>query len=60
MLATMEVRASHIFREGNILANILSNFALRFDDGYSSPVIIPKIRAAAGDNRTGKSNYRFR
>lgn len=62
LLANMEVRASHIFQEGNVPADILSNVALRFDGFFWWEMwdyAIPEIRTAVYEDRIGKCKYRF-
>lgn len=61
MLKSMEVRCSHIFREGNIHADIVSNIALlhpqfQFKWWCGS---IPEIQKTVIDDRIGRTQYRF-
>ena len=59
LLKGMEFRASHIYKEGNVPVDVLSNMALAYDDftwwGYE----IPEIRGAILANRLGLPMYRF-
>ena len=59
LLADMEIRTSHIFREGNVPPNSLSNTALNVDSFCWWDYGIPEIRGAVYDDRIGKAKYRF-
>ena len=54
LLENMEVRFSHIFREGNRVADILSNVALDFDGFRWWDEAIPPIYSAVGSDRMGQ------
>jgi len=58
-LSSMEVRASHIYREGNVPADILSNVALTYDYFTWWSYAIPEIQSAVDDNMLGRPIYRF-
>ncbi|KAM7472576.1 hypothetical protein LguiA_010759 [Lonicera macranthoides] len=53
MLDDMEVRSSHIFREGNVLADILSNMALRHVFFVWWDSVIDDIKVAVSEDRLG-------
>ena len=59
LMESMEVRHSHIFREGNVPADTLSNVALRYSDLQWWDSIIPEILGSVGDDFLGKSKFRF-
>ncbi|KAM7497439.1 hypothetical protein LguiA_021853 [Lonicera macranthoides] len=59
MLKRMEFRASHIYREGNVPADILSNMALVNSDFTWWSHDISVIRRAVMDDMLGEPKYRF-
>ena len=56
---SMEFRFSHIFREGNQAADILSNVALDHDGFRWWDEAIPPIYSAVYADRIGQVQYRF-
>ncbi|KAM7517189.1 hypothetical protein LguiA_006772 [Lonicera macranthoides] len=58
-LDSIEFRFSHVYREGNIPADILSNYALSFDVFKWWDDVIPEIQKAVSCNCIGAANYRF-
>lgn len=60
MMPQMDIRSSHIYREGNVLADILSNVALEREEFKWWERAIPEISKAVYEDRIGKIQFRFR
>ena len=59
LLKQMEFRAYHIYREGNVPADILSNVALLYDDFTWWYYPILEIRSAVLADSAGRPGFRF-
>lgn len=59
LLAGLDVQTSHIYREANVSADILSNVALEFDDFHWWNYVFPAIRIAVTKDMTWLPKYRF-
>lgn len=57
--ASSNGRVSHIFKEGNIPADIISNVALRYPQLQWWPSRIPEIQPAVLEDRLRRACYRF-
>ena len=59
MLSGIEFRASHIFREGNRSADVLSNLALSYEGFHWWDSVFSEILFVTTEDRIGKIQYRF-
>ena len=59
MMADMQIRCSHIFREGNVPADIVSNVALLFPNFTWWCGIVPEIKGAVVADRLNRPKFRF-
>ena len=59
LLLTMDIRTSHIYREANVPADIMSNIALNFDDFHWWDSVFPAIGVAVTEDMIGRTKYRF-
>lgn len=60
LMDSMEIRSSHVFREWNVPADILSIVALEYDGFRWWDAAIPEIYGAVYDDRRGERKYRLR
>lgn len=55
----MESRVSHIYREGNVPADILSNVVISCPTFTGCPRVTLAVVAAVNHNLMGRPSYRF-